>query len=916
MADISKTVEIIFGGKNELSSTLDDIGKNFDELAGKPAKMDINLSSVAKKLLEIDAALASMVVGGLAYAIKSAGDFEESFDRVALRINASSGEIEKFRGNVLAYGADSSRSLADINAALAESIQRGTSYKDAIDQLATAEHLAVATHSDLKSSTVLLSTVMNAYGASVSEAAHYGDLFTQGVKIGAGEIPQLSEEMGKIAGIAHGMGIPLETLVAALGALGSYGVNTSTALGGLKFMLSNLLDPSKEARAEAQKLGIAFDAQAVKTKGLEVVMQQAYTATHGNAEAMKVLFGSVRGLNVAFDLAGDSQGKFKAALDATRNATGVMQVKYNEFVNDFGNVNERLKNSFQTTLVEIGLKLMPEYAGIAAGLGNLMKGIKVGVDQGAFDPLFKYLDEVGKSIAAWLVEVGKSFPEALKMVDFSGLVDALNGLGKAFGEMLSGTTSKDIAGVIQNVVDSIESLIRVTKGMWEVFTPVITATEAVATAFNSLDARTQELLGSVLGLGLQYKLFGPIATIVMQGLGQDAEDGTNKAIKAFQAFENGVNAIKVAVLSLAMGFASATQSTAELLAFIPGFDSSGEMVKRTSERVAIIGGLLEEAETNLAVSSMKMSGAIESTAGAADKAVVSLKSAGVEAAKITGQKMLEIIATLDPKAAADTQWKILQAFKTGDINQVKMLVTLGNEEVKAAADALRKALPLDQQIGIRVLADGTSIETTKDMIIKHFPSGEILLTNIGTQADEKRLLEVKKKIDDAFPKEKQVEIQAKLDEAKIKVDADTIQKAIEWKAKLDIANVEANMKIIEASFKSIDNTITSTGTTLSSMVGSLTGAYSAGSGGTSFIEQQIADENRRRDEALVMQKRLTEAQVANIKARTEAMGRGESIIKIDGTGLAPHLEAFMFAILTAIQIRVNQDYGDFLLGVK
>jgi hypothetical protein len=171
-----------------------------------------------------------------------------------------------------------------------------------------------------------------------------------------------------------------------------------------------------------------------------------------------------------------------------------------------------------------------------------------------------------------------------------------------------------------------------------------------------------------------------------------------------------------------------------------------------------------------------------------------------------------------------------------------------------------------------------------------------------------------KKIDDAFPKEKQIDIQAKRDEAKIKVDADTIQKAIEWKAKLDIANVEANTKIIEASFKSIDNTITSTGTTLSSFMGVLN--ESGGKGTTSFIEQQIEEEGRRRDATLAEQKLLLDAEIANIKARTEAMNRGDSIIKIDGTGLAPHLEAFMFAILTSIQIRVNQDYGDFLLGVK
>jgi TP901 family phage tail tape measure protein len=914
MADITKTIEIIFGGKNELGNTLDDIGRNLDDLAGKPDKLNVSLSSVAKKVLEIDAGLAAMVVGGLAYAIKSAGDFEESFDRVALRINASSGEIEKFRGDVLAYGTDSSRSLADINAALAESIQRGTNYKDAIDQLATAEHLAIATHSDLKSSTVLLSTVMNAYGASVSEAAHYGDIFTQGVKIGAGEIPQLSEEMGKIAGIAHGMGIPLETLVAALSALGAYGVDTSTALGGLKFMLSNLLDPSKEARAEADKLGISFSAQAVKTKGLEVVMKEAYTATKGNAEMMKTLFGSVRGLNVAFDLAGDSQGKFKTALDATRSSTGVMQKEYDEFVNDFHNVNQRLKNSFTSTLAEIGLKLMPEYGKIAGAMGDLMKGIKVGVDAGAFDPLFKYLDQVGASIAIWLKGIAASFPDALKMIDFSGLVDALQDLGEAFGKMLSGGTSENIAGIIQDVVDSIETLIRVTQGIGEVFVPIgKTILEAVK-AFNGLDDSTKSIVGNLMGFGLAYKMFGPLS-IAMIAFGTDTAE-TGRIFAWFAAgLDNGVNLIKVALLGMALVFEKGVLAANELLGVLPGYDNT-EGIKRAATNVKTLSYELDQAENKLYDSTDKIYALFDGTDAGATKAKKSVKELADEAAKITGKKMLEIIATLDPKATSETQWAIAQAFKMGDINQVKMLVSLGNEEAKAAADKLKVMFPETKTIGIQVLPDGTSIETTKDMIIKTFPDGTIYMTNIGTKADDDKLAATKKKFDDAFPKEKTTEIMAKLDADKIKAQAETIQKAVEWKGKLDIAQVEAETARLKTMFESINTAITSTGTTLSSELNSLTSAYSAGKGGTSFIEQQISNENTRRDNTFTLQKNLTEAQIANIKARTEATNRGDSIIKIDGTRLAPHLEAFMFAVLAAIQVRVNEEYGDFLVGIK
>jgi hypothetical protein len=45
------------------------------------------------------------------------------------------------------------------------------------------------------------------------------------------------------------------------------------------------------------------------------------------------------------------------------------------------------------------------------------------------------------------------------------------------------------------------------------------------------------------------------------------------------------------------------------------------------------------------------------------------------------------------------------------------------------------------------------------------------------------------------------------------------------------------------------------------------------------------------------------------------MQRGDAMIQIDGAGLQPHLEAFMFEILAAIQIRANAEGAAFLTGI-
>lgn len=137
-------------------------------------------------------------------------------------------------------------------------------------------------------------------------------------------------------------------------------------------------------------------------------------------------------------------------------------------------------------------------------------------------------------------------------------------------------------------------------------------------------------------------------------------------------------------------------------------------------------------------------------------------------------------------------------------------------------------------------------------------------------------------------------------------------KNIEAYVSLNVADLEAQTKRVEAAFDSINTTINSTGDLLGSLFGSLDKADTY----TKLqIIEQIEAENKRRDAALQLQKELTQAEIENIRAKTRALDRGDSILKIDGTGLAPQLEAFMWEILKAIRVRANADFADYLLGI-
>jgi TP901 family phage tail tape measure protein len=159
-----------------------------------------------------------------------------------------------------------------------------------------------------------------------------------------------------------------------------------------------------------------------------------------------------------------------------------------------------------------------------------------------------------------------------------------------------------------------------------------------------------------------------------------------------------------------------------------------------------------------------------------------------------------------------------------------------------------------------------------------------------------------------------IEVTKNANDFKVKMEeiaSDERIKTIEARVTLDVARLEADVERVKSAFASIDSTIAGTGDLLGSLFGLLGDADTYA---RLDIQNQIDLENQRRQEALDLQKELAKAEIARIEAQIRQLDRGDPWIRIDGTGLAPQLEAFMFEILKAIRTQVNAEFADFLLG--
>jgi len=508
VADLQKTVEIVFGGRNELSKTIGQVESSLDSLTGGTQVF----ADMADNVLRAETAVAALALAAAGLSIEQAGTFSDQFAEITTMIDANASELGGYRQEILDYANTSTQSLSDITGSVYSAISAGVKYTDALGVMSEAEQLAVAGKAPLKDSLVALASTMNAYGAATSEAGDYSDIFFTAVKQGQTTIPELAAAMSQATGVAAAAGVPFDDLSAAVAALTASGMPTSQAITSIKAALSNIIKPSSDAAKAAESLGIQFDTQALKTQGLSGFLQTLNTATGGNVETMGKLFGSVEGLNGVMVLSTDSSGKFADAMQAMENRAGATNEAYAKMVDNFELNNQKLVNNLQTVLVGIGTPLLDEYGDVVNALIANLQGIGGAINAGDLDGLLNIFEGVFSDIEALLTNMAQNLPQALANVDWSGLEASVGNLGGSLSEAFSAVFGDiDLSAVeqaVQRVVDLLSGLTNTTAGVIDGMNPLFTLLGELAENFADAGAEGQEFAGKILGIGKSINEIG------------------------------------------------------------------------------------------------------------------------------------------------------------------------------------------------------------------------------------------------------------------------------------------------------------------------------------------------------------------------------------------------------------------------
>jgi hypothetical protein len=437
------------------------------------------------------------------------------------------------------------------------------------------------------------------------------------------------------------------------------------------------------------------------------------------------------------------------------------------------------------------------------------------------------------------------------------------------------TKADDLASALQTLVDMIAGIVNVTAGMADAFRPFAVAIKDFLVALASGDEETQIAIGKILALAKAVEMAGlAFVGVILAideyklsilGMFNVLAGGVQVLWNVFQNAGLGIQGLFVKLEGDVLQFVKF--ATLGLATLIPGFN----------DMIAVVG----ESETKVSKSVEQNNADI---ARGLDKMVQGFSQLNEKTSKTTAQ--IEAIPTE----------------KKLDLDISKMITEAG----KAAIEMTKITEPATVTVGAK--ADVVQMTQVRKLVNETLADGSVIMHEVWV--DVPSLTAAQKTIDDKIPAKKTTEVA--LETARLKEQADTVQKAMEWKAKVDITSITAAGKITEEMFKSITSGYKSEGDLLSSLFSSLTKAEGWDK---SAIEGQIRAEEKRREETYLQQKEIVTLQTRLMEAKVKAMERGDNLITVQADGLKPHLEMILWEVLEACQVRANESASDFLLGV-
>ena len=880
MADAQRTIDLIFNGVDKTGAAIQSVVGGTKSFTSGVQSATAPIADFTASAVKFEAALLAAGVAFAAFAINEAASFESALADLN-KVLSETDSLENYANLARELGKEYGVAIDEVVRSIASYKQAGFTAEEAGILTRSGLDLVIAGGVEASRAADQVVASLKGFGAEAATVVPFVDLLNQVSNEYAVSVDQLLEGFSTFSPIARSAGLSLQETVGVLVPGIEVFRSGSEVANALRTSFLRLQDDSKPVQDALASIGVAQrDANGELRSARDIYFevaealggvddnQKAYVASQlVGIQRSSQFLATIEGLDKTLRIAGDgfdfvgSAAKEVALQLATADIAAA-----------------RVSVAFKDLLINIGTPLLDEFGSVANGISSIFAALSSNLDQGGLAEVTALIESSLASLGEALQAVARNLPAALAQADFSGFTGGLRAIGDSFNFLLGNVNLGSVEGLtraIELLGAGFEGLSLFTGGVIESFKPLFNFLADLSSNVTGASDIFKDF-GNIGGLATQVNIAAgsvsaaiPVFEGLLAVIAVSQAGGLIGSIKTLSSVLGGSGLI--ALLSGPAGLAATSLAAgagigmlANELSEKAGFDSFSTNI---GDLVARITGLKAEADKltetvfippsfgDLAVDS-------SSIVQSLNEVVRSITGVGSAAKDSSLNTFTLALDKAGESAEQSSEWVYEFAATLQDYP----------EDIRPASDALEK-------LG----ADGQRLDGTFSVISSGASAAKDSITSLTGASDELR--------------------------------AAAITAAIEGAASVNVARIQADASTVVSAFESISNTVNSTGESITSLFG-LLGSADISKFDKLDIRDQIRDEAEAREKALLRENKLIDAQIRKLNAQTDALRGGNALIKISGDGLRPHLEAFMFEILESIQLTVNAQGQELLLGLE
>ena len=905
MADLKKTVDIIFNADDNTKGALSTIGSGLTSFENHLSGVTGPIADVTAKIIKYEAVVAALAAAYAAFSIKEAAEFEQSQIDLAKVLSGSpdsvTESIKVASTEALSLSEDYGIASATILKGIAQFKQSGFTALEAAVLQKSAMDLVIAGGVNASTATNLLTRALIGFKAEVGDATRFTEALNNVSNNYNTNLELLALGMGKISPIASLMGFTFEETAGLITPIIEvFGTGREAAIA-LKTGLLKLVDDSPKVQDALASIGVSqLDLNGEMRSGRDIFFDVAGAFQSLNEKQKIHITQQIVGIEQA--------GRMSVVFGNLAKVNEITAVAMAETGSVINEVNLRLASaevqakktweSFTNLSIAIGKEMLPGFNDANEGLQVLLQSFRDVVVAGGLAPIFDELNAQGTEFEAFLKGIAEALPTAFEGIDFTAIIEAFTTLKGSISNIfkdLDLTDPADLTQALQTILDFLSLMVNATAGVVRGFEPFLDVLGTILLKLSEFDPESQEFIGFLAGVN-----FGIDKLLPLLGFFGSAISLLGTALTAFVSIKLiqflATTAARLALLNpaWALGAAAVNLIYHAVSDYSDIVDENNakleEAAKNASnlkQKIDVLKEATGDAEINAANYNEKLQEFAERTAKAAER----IKIFGAEV-DVVGTDFTDLNAVIKLNSKVTADWATDLKASDGPLAQAATnIINLGHAS-GITNQALEESLKHYDDY-LNSVQDGQPTLTEWQESFGNMPQ--------VIEPANKAIDKVATAFDKLSEREKlSIENTAKAEQQLVQLASNEKIAQIEFSARIKIADLEADAKKVEAIMGTLTAVFNATAQVIESLVVGFDSSITDAD--RDFFKNQIEERMRLDKAALEITKKQADAQIELMRAKAQALASGTSLIKIDADSLAPELQAVLRSFADLIRV--------------